>query len=658
MLGCFLISGMYEASGQLRVFPAGGTPVVSADPHPRAHARTARTHATAVLKLPFFDDFSKPYLGRYPDTLKWINSHAVHVNSGMAIRPPTLNVATFDGLDASGAPYSVSDPLLSGYADTLTSLPIDLTEETGDVLISERSGVYLSFYYQWQGFLEPPDPTDYLEVQFKTADTWETVLTIFPEEEDDPTVFRAAVIPVTGEAFFHPEFQFRLRSHGRLSGPYDVWHVDYVYLNKGRSDDDLSFPDRAISTYPGPLFGQYRAIPRWHLFSNEQFTPPHFDIRNMKNQEASINFRTEGFFSSTNTTTGETISHDVVISKATPINITDNVLFANEHRTIRLDTLPDLADPLQFPPDPGIDSTLIRLTVALQTRDNVPLNRHPPVEPDSIGDYTPNYHPIRFTKNDTVTVDYVLSSYYAYDDGVAEYGAGLLEAGNLAVYAFNIDTTYALKQDTLIGFDIYFPPYAVTSNQTIDFLIFADDVNNPGFPGDQLLSIRRSVQRKGLNEFQRIEFLPALLIDQGRFYVGWRHPQQGRALVGLDMDNDTGDRIFVNTTGSWYVNEDVRGSLMIRPVFGSGDIDTTVGIDDEVSTPEPYPNPATGVFYFNGLVTDVAIFSMAGQEISAEVVSGPEKTQVRLHQATPGLYVVRYRIGHRLHTRKLIIRHP
>src|SRR5690606_14202913 len=142
-----------------------------------------------------------------------------------------------------------------------------------------------------------------------------------------------------------------------------------------------------------------------------------------------------------------------------------------EHLTIRMDTLPDINDPLQFPPDPAIDSTLIRLTLALQTRDNVPLNKMPPLEPDSTGDYTINYAPIQFTTNDTVTVDYVLSSYYAYDDGVAEYGAGLIEAGNLVAYAFEMDTSYALKQDTLIGFDIYFPPYAITSNQTIDFFI-------------------------------------------------------------------------------------------------------------------------------------------------------------------------------------------
>src|SRR5690606_34524302 len=87
--------------------------------------KTARTHedneTSEPLKLPFFDDFSKPYLGQYPDTGRWENSNGVWVTEGMAIRPPTLNAATFDGLNASGVPYSTSDVMLSGYSDTLTS---------------------------------------------------------------------------------------------------------------------------------------------------------------------------------------------------------------------------------------------------------------------------------------------------------------------------------------------------------------------------------------------------------------------------------------------------------------------------------------------------------------------------------------------------------
>lgn len=617
------------------------------------NSASARTQATSVRNLPFFDDFSKPFLTRYPDTARWENSYSTWVNDGMAINPPTLYVATFDGLDSAGRAYNSNDILQTGYADNLTSRPIDLSEAA--LAVSERAGVYLSFFFQWQGNLEAPDEKDFLELGFKTADEggWETVMTIFPKADADATAFYDTLIQVSGDRFFHDRFQFRFRSFGRLSGPYDSWHIDYVYLNKGRNSDDLSFPDRAIATLPGPLFGSYRAMPRNHFFSNDQLTPPHFEVSNMKSVETPVNFRTHGYFASTDRDTQQTISYETVISKATPINITDNVLFAYEHRTVRLDTLPDINNALQFPTDPGIDSTIIRLTVALQTRDDIPFNYVEPIEPDSTGDYTKNYLPIRFATNDTVSADYVLSSYYAYDDGVGEYAAGLIEAGNLVAYAFEIDTSYALKQDTLVGFDIYFPPYAITSNQTVDFFIYHDD---NGMPGDLWLRIpSKRVLRKGVNEFQRIGFLPALLIDEPRFYVGWREPTAGAVVVGLDISNDTGDRIFVNTNGFWYQNDEVKGSLMLRPVFGSGIIDARVGIETPAIQAAVYPNPNHGTFYIAGDAAQITIFSMTGAEIPFQSATHAGRTEITLASKVPGLYLLRYRQGTLPVSRKLII---
>lgn len=641
-----------DATAQLRRYPA------YPPSHP-AQARTerssGRTKETPPLTLPFFDDFSKPVNVIYPDTNRWASGNSVWINDGMAIHPPTINVATFDGLNALGMPYNPNEVLLTGYTDTLMSQPIDLSDTR--VAAAERPTVYLSFYYQWQGNVEPPDERDFLELSFKTLDDkWETVMTIYPKEGVDPTVFYDTIIQLSGERFFHDKFQFMFRTFGRLSGPFDSWHVDYVYLNKGRNIDDLSFPDRALATQLGPLFGKYRAMPRNHFLSNEQLTPPTFEIQNMKNEPASINFRTEGFFSSTNRETNVTSpSHQAVIGKATPINITDNVLFAKEHRSVRMDTLPDINDPLQFPSDAGIDSTIIRLTIALQPPDNIPFNTAPPVEPDSTGDYTRNYEPIRFTTNDTLTADFILSDYFAYDDGVAEYAAGLIESGNLVAYEFEIDTLYGIKQDTLIGFDIYFPPYAITSNQTVDFFIYHEDKDNPGFPGELWLRVAsKRVQKKGINQFQRMEFLPALLIDEKKFYLGWQQPVAGKAMVGLDMSNDTGDKIFVNTDGSWYQNEDVRGSLMLRPVFGSGIIDSSVGVAEE-KTLEVYPNPNRGTFYIEGNVQDLRIYSVTGENIPYTSSAENSRVEIRVDARVPGVYILRYRSGSVMQSRKVIV---
>ncbi|MEX2234558.1 MAG: T9SS type A sorting domain-containing protein [Cyclobacteriaceae bacterium] len=637
---------------QLQRFPAGGEQGYTTE---KTQNPSGRTKQTPPLVLPFFDDFSKPFNQIYADTTLWQDSYSVWVNDGMGIHPPTINVATFDGLNSAGAAYNPNEVLLTGYTDTLTSRPIDLSE--ANISLAERPTVYLSFFYQWQGNVEAPDAKDFLQLDFKTVEEngWESVMTIFPDDDFDPTRFYDTIIQISADQFFHENFQFRFRSFGRMSGPFDTWHVDYVYVNKNRNINDLSFPDRALSTQLGPLFGKYRAIPRKHFFSNEQLTPPTFEIQNMKNVDASINFRTEGYFSSTDLDADITTTYQTVISKATPINITDNVILAKEHKTIKMDTLPDINDPLQFPADPGIDSTLIRLTIALQTRDNVPFNKTPPVEPDSTGDYTSNYLPIRFTTNDTLTADYVLSSYYAYDDGVAEYAAGLIESGNLVAYEFEmeIDSTTALKQDTLIGFDVYFPPYALTSNQIVEFYIYHDD---NGMPGEEWLRIPgRQVVRKGVNQFQRFKFLPALLINEKKFYLGWKEPQGGgKLVVGLDISNDSGEKIFVNTSGTWYQNDEVRGSLMLRPIFGSGIIDISVGVEDE-KTFAVYPNPSRGAFYIEGEVTDLQIFSMTGLKIEYEPLTEDYRTQIKMNTDVPGLYLLRYRQGDEVRSRKIII---
>jgi hypothetical protein len=92
-----------------------------------------------------------------------------------------------------------------------------------------------------------------------------------------------------------------------------------------------------------------------------------------------------------------------------------------------------------------------------------------------------NYRPIDFRANDTVNVKYSLKDYYAYDDGVAEYAAGLTQAGNRAAYLFEMLTPLP---DTLVGIDFYVPDYGLSSNMTTDFYIYKD---NGGVPGEPLL---------------------------------------------------------------------------------------------------------------------------------------------------------------------------
>src|SRR5690606_4193000 len=170
--------------------------------------RNARTQSTTPLSLPFWDDFSTVEPG-YPDTL-WVNSNSVYISNGLGLNPPTINVAVFDGLDSLGAPYNPNETSAIGFTDKLVSRPLLMTE----VPANERETVYLSFFYQWRGYGEPPDKTDYLRVEFRDDQgNWVDVFTINGDEVPDFEGFNTVVLPVHEERWFHDGFQFRFRSH-------------------------------------------------------------------------------------------------------------------------------------------------------------------------------------------------------------------------------------------------------------------------------------------------------------------------------------------------------------------------------------------------------------------------------------------------------------
>ncbi len=245
------------------------------------------------MSLPFWDDFSFTSIAS-TDTLLpspldslWEQHALVWVNNGMGINPPSINVATFDGLNAKGATYT-DQILYNGFRDTLTSRHIRLNT----VPTAQRSSVFLSFAYQWQGNGEAPDRNDYMVVQFLNADTvWEQAMTIPFRQTLNRSEFRDTIVQVAGDRFFHEGFQFRFLNYGRQSGPYDTWNIDYVYLNKGRTATNLFFPDRAISTPAGSFFEKYRTVPIHHFALVQNTVAAPFQVYNAQGNQVSVNYQ-------------------------------------------------------------------------------------------------------------------------------------------------------------------------------------------------------------------------------------------------------------------------------------------------------------------------------------------------------------------------------
>jgi hypothetical protein len=240
-----------------------------------------------------------------------------------------------------------------------------------------------------------------------------------------------------------------------------------------------------------------------------------------------------------------------------------------------------------------------------------------------------------------------MKDYYAYDDGIAEYSVVLTQPGNAAAVRFDMLTP---KPDTLIGFDIYFPAYGVAANQTVNLAVYR---NKNGQPGAVIASSNSYlVQRKEVNEFSRIVIPPVVVQDT--FYIGWTEPGSELIKVGLDFSNDAGDKIYVKVGSTWSQNADVQGALMIRPVFGSGDI--VAGLPEEHNLVTWYPNPNNGSFFVRGKYDHLEIVSSTGQSVSWQSEDSGGDKKITMQSPVPGLYLMQILRGNTRKTGKLIVK--
>ncbi len=586
---------------------------------------SARTRSVDPITLPFWDDFSAARKG-YADTTKWQYGNSVWINSGMAIDPPSLNVATFDGLDSLGKPYNVNDVLAKGFADKFISAPIRMDLPSA----SEQSAIALTFFYQFQGNGEPPDAGDILTLAFKNDQgTWEVIWSI----ENDGTLlndkFIPVTIPITATKFYHDNFQFRFQNFARLSGPYDTWHVDYIYINNGKPQTTPVyplFPDRAISKPFTSLFSTYRAVPIKHFFSDPTaiITNPSITITNRRQDQVAGNGQPVSYSSAAQISMVKEGQAPTILNPTLDVNVNiGGELVYNDQRAVALQTIPD---PATF--DATSDSIHINLKIIFDTGDDK-------IKTPTEGDYDFNvFNPLAFKTNDSLSTSYILSDFYSYDDGEAEYGAGLNQQGAQIAYRFDMKT---IEPDTIVAVDIYFPRFGDESNQIIQFQILKDLTDKPS---DILYQGNIPIQRNSLNKFWRIPLLEEPQGVKEKFYIGWRQLSSATIAVGLDKNTDSGDMIYTNINGTWEQNTTLRGSLMIRPVFGPGKGGVISGAEDTIPL-SVYPNPSAGTFYISSFVEEAMLFDTTGKKISINLEPETNRTRISIQSPATGLYLLR-----------------
>ncbi len=587
-----------------------------------AAAVAARTKSN-TLTLPFWDDFSFAR-GAVPSAGLYSARQSVWVNSSMGIRPPSINVATFDGLDSLGRPYSVNDVLAKGFADRLTSWPIRMDQVPGN----ERTSVYISFFYQFRGNGEAPDEGDVLNLYFLNANkNWELIWTIENNGQLPTDRFVQVLLPIAADRFFHDSFQFRFTNFARLSGPYDTWHLDYIYINKGRTNTDTSYPDRTLVSQLGTGLKGYSAIPFRHFAqaATLPLAPSTFTIYNLRAGNLQpLNYNLQAGVTSYKGVS--TTLRSKLLDSAQSVGAVNGL----EFRTTQTNTKPP-ANLFDF----AADSARINFQLKLNSADNIPIT-----QPQ--GDYTPNFSPIDFRNNDTLRLTQMLSNYYAYDDGVAEYGAALNQAGAQVAYQYDME----IANDTVVAVDFFFPRFGDESQQVITLQIWNDLSSAPIH--QQVVNVERSQN----NQFRRRRLSIPIIVGK-RFFIGWRQTSTAVIAVGLDKDNNSENKIFVNTNGSWVPSIQLNGSLMMRPVFGKGTgALPPVGLVESEDV-QPFPNPATGHFFLPADATVERIYTLWGKPVTFETRGENDYRRVEVMDSVTGMLIIHYRWGATLRAAKV-----
>lgn len=563
-----LLSLFIKAQENSFFYPLTCNPVLILKSQEPLQVTYKKISAKAAISLPFFDDFSKKNV--YPDVNLWEDS-AVYINTDFPIAPPTIGVATFEGLNKLGYPYDFNVAQSStGYADTLTSKPIDLALPATDTTI------YFSFFYQARGRGNSPETRDSLSLEFKDSfGIWQKVWSkagYVPSGSD--TSFHPVIIKVQ-PSYFYSDFQFRFRNKATLSGSLDHWHIDYVYLDRSRQYNDTIIEDVAFAYRAPSLLKNYEAMPYKHYTPSEMKTNMKIFI---KNNDINITSNKYKYTIYDNSGTG--------VYSAPESNANIPSFYTAGYQSDASQSYPAIGYNVPL----LSDSTSFVIEHTTQSGLAFELSK----------------------TNDTIVHRQKFYNYFAYDDGTAELAYGP-SGVNPAYLACRFDLSV---QDTLCGVQIYFNP-VLKDESSVGFRLTVWS-NSGGQPGTVIYTgpvISPQYEKKGLNIFYTYP-VDSLMLNAGSYFIGWTQLTTDVLNIGFDKNTNNKAKIFYNVGNGW-LNPTENGSLLLRPVFGGKA--SPAGME-ELSvrmTVSIYPNPASDKIYFDTKknISDVMVYDKLGKAV-------------------------------------------
>ena len=532
--------------------------------------------------LLFFDDFSTENVF-LSDNL-WDFS-STKVTRNYAINPPSIGVATFDGLDEFGLARDFSVINSSAPSDTLLSKPIDL---------SGLSAAFFMFYFQGKGLGETPEIEDKLVLEFFNGSSWVekwSSLGIAMQE------FKKEVIIIDSAQYLTADFKFRFRNYATISGNFDHWHIDYLVINELLNVSDTTELNDVSFVYSSPSFlNRYYEMPWTHFLNNEATElKDSIDII-LRNNRPSVNVDFQFNVYENNSQ----IYHYPSIGVSRNVTILDydtigNFSFTNPP----IDFQSNIFN--SFEPDSA--SFLVKYIIKTSNSD--------------------------VKINDTLYHNQNFFSHFAYDDKSAESAYGINTNGAMLAYEFQLN-----RPDTLRAIQMYFPQM-LDSVSNISFkLTIWKDINGQG----DVLYQQDVFPVHTENGNYHTYYLDSLFQLVGTFYVGWEQTTDDLLNIGLDKNNNANEYMYYNV-GSGWLNSSYLGSWMIRPILSMNQI--VSNIPNKNTSYSVYPNPARYNFFIESTANSniISLYTLNGILIR-KFKSNLNRIQIDVDDLEGGVYIL------------------
>ncbi len=578
----------------------------------------------SALSLPFFDDFYQKDI--FPDPGLW-EDNFVFINTTYPKETVTVGVATFDGTDASGKPYSLVTEA-SGAADKLTSNPIDLTG------LTTNDNVFLSFYYLRGDFGETPTaPNDILALQFlDTSGNWN----IMWQTTADTILRMRQVFVKVDTPYLSDKFQFRFQSFGSLNGANDTWHIDYVKLDKNRDTSaEVNIKEMAYEFLPPSLLKEYYAMPYYQFDTTDLSDSIQVVVRN--------NF--------INATT------DIVdFYEANVVNTAANIAsFSGPSRDFGpLTTNPILYPKFNIPTDLTDDTVVVKV------------DYHFDVSAEA-------GEPAKVQANNAVSHEQVFSNYFSYDDGTPERGFWVTGMDN-----YKMAVKYGMrKPDTLQAVKLqFFPVRTDNSLAKFSICVWKNFSRNTVYNADDLiyqqnnLKIADLVAENGvdtLNGFYYAPIKPSFLLNgasfplvlSDTFAIGLIVENKETLVIGFDRNNNHSNRNFYVDGLTKWRESDLAGTMIINPVVGKPLPSYLTAIQPGKANAyevKIYPNPATNQLFIEGIKekSHIAIYGLNG--VLMKQIDLSQSGNITIQELPAAAYVIHITnlITHQTGTSKFI----